>query len=278
MTGAISGATVVVGVIGDPIAHSLSPAIHNAAFSASGLDWVYVAFPVEAGRGRAAVAAVRDLGLRGLNVTMPHKADAAAACDDLSPAAQVLRSVNTVVRRDEGTLFGDSTDGEGLVRALTDDDVDLEGRRVLVIGAGGAARAVVPALAGAGATVVVSARRDEAAEEAARLAGAATAPFTELGEVVAGTDVVVNATPLGMHGEAPPFDTSALRDAHTVVDLVYEPARTPLLEAARARGAKTVGGLGMLVHQAALSFTLWTGTQAPIDAMREAAQGALNGA
>lgn len=271
----VTARTRVAGVIGDPVRHSLSPVMQNAAFEAAGLDWVYVAFEVPRGSGARAVAAMGELAIAGLNVTMPHKAAAASACDELSAAAARLRSVNTVVLREDGTLYGDSTDGEGLVRSLAEEGVELEGRLVLVIGAGGAARAIVPSLDHAGARVTVSARRPEAADEAVVLTGGATAAYEQLGDAVVEADVVVNATPLGMAGEPPPFDPDRLEPRHTVVDLVYDPAQTPLIEAAAARGSRAVGGLGMLVHQGALAFTLWTGEEAPLDAMREAASRAL---
>src|SRR5688572_25916274 len=137
----ITGATRVVGVIGDPVRHSLSPAIHNAAFAALGLDWVYVAFPVATGRGGDAVAAARTLGLAGLNVTMPHKAQVAAACDDLTDDARALRAVNTVVIGEDGRALGASTDGEGFLASLAEDGIAVgDGTRVLIVGAGGAAK------------------------------------------------------------------------------------------------------------------------------------------
>lgn len=271
----VTARTTVAGVVGDPVRHSLSPVMHNAAFAATGLDWVYVAFPAPRGRGRAAVGAARDLGIAGLSVTMPHKADAADECDELSERAARLRSVNTVVARD-GKLFGDSTDGEGLLRSLAGEHVEVGGRAVLLVGGGGAARAVALALAEAGARVQVAARRAEAAADVAGVAGASTAPYAELDEAVRAADVVVNATPLGMQGEEPAFDPGALGPTHAVVDLVYQPATTPLLRHAREAGARTVGGLGMLVHQAALAFRLWTGVEAPVDIMREAARQHLN--
>jgi shikimate dehydrogenase len=263
------GATRVVGVIGDPVAHSRSPAMHNAAFEALGLDWVYVAFPVARGQGAAAVRAVRALGLAGLNVTMPHKPDAAAACDDLTPAAASLGAVNTVVADQDGALIGHSTDGAGFLRALGDEDVDVSGRRCLVVGAGGAARAITHALGDAGADVTVAARRQDQARSAAALAPGGTAVPLE-DAPVEGVAVVVNATPLGMHGEPPPFDPARLRSGQFVYDTVY-PAETPLLSEARARGARAAGGLGMLVHQGALAFELWTGCAPPLDVMRAAA-------
>jgi len=264
----ITGATRVVGVIGDPVGHSRSPAMHNAAFDALGLDWVYVAFPVARGDGAAAVRAVVRLGLAGLNVTMPHKADAAAACDDLAPAAAALGAVNTVVNADD-VLIGHSTDGDGFVRALDDEGIELSGQRALVVGAGGAGRAITHALGRASALVTVAARRPEAARSAASLAPDGVAVGLD-GLSVEGFEVIVNATPLGMDGETPPFDTAKLHAGQFVYDTVY-PVETPLLREARARGLRAAGGLGMLVHQGALSFSLWTGVAPPLDVMRAAA-------
>jgi len=265
-----SGATRVAGVIGDPVTHSLSPALHNAAFAAAGLDWVYVAFPVAAGEGAAALAAMRALGIAGLNVTMPHKTDVARACDELTDTAARLESVNTVVPLGGGRLLGDSTDGPGLLRALAADGVEVAGLRVVVLGAGGAARAVALALAGAGASVTIWARRFEAAGAAAAASGGDVAG--DAGTAVASADIVVNATPIGMGGEPPPFDPAFLHAGQHVVDLVYHPSDTPLLAAARAAGAGTSNGLGMLVHQAALAFERWTGVAAPVDAMAAAVE------
>jgi shikimate dehydrogenase len=265
---AITGATRVVGVIGDPVGHSRSPAMHNAAFDVLGLDWVYVAFPVARGDGVAAVRAVTMLGLAGLSVTMPHKADAAAACDDLAPEAATLGAVNTVVNAD-GTLVGHTTDGDGFLRAVDDEGIEVAGRPALVVGAGGAARAITHALGRAGAHVTVAARRPEAARSAASLAPDGDAVGLD-GIAVERFDVVVNATPLGMGGEAPPFDVSKLHAVQFVYDTVY-PVETPLLREARARGLRAAGGLGMLVHQGALSFSLWTGVAPPLDVMRAAA-------
>jgi len=264
----ITGATRLVGIIGDPVGHSRSPAMHNAAFDALGLDWVYVAFPVPRGQGAAAVQAVATLGLAGLNVTMPHKADAAAACDDLSSEAAALGAVNTVVNMD-GTLAGHSTDGDGFLRALDDEGITVAGRRAVVLGSGGAGRAITHALGRVGAHVTVAARRHEAARSAAALApGGVAVGVDEL--AVESFDVVVNATPLGMEGQPPPFDTDRLRAGQFVFDTVY-PVETPLLREARARGLRAAGGLDMLVHQGALSFSLWTGVAPPLELMRAAA-------
>lgn len=264
----IDGDTRLAAVIGWPVRHSRSPAIHNAAFAATDLNWVYVALPVAPGRGGDAVRAAATLGLAGLNVTMPHKADAARACAELTPAAEMLGSVNTVVVREDGSCLGDSTDGEGFLRALADDGLDPAGRSVLLLGTGGAARAVAAALVGRGARVAVAGRRAEAVSElVAAVPGVEPASWPGVEPVAA--EVVVNATPVGMgdDGGLPVVP----RADQWVVDLVYHPLETPLLRRARELGAPTVGGLGMLVHQAALSFERWTGRPAPLDAMRASA-------
>jgi shikimate dehydrogenase len=269
----------VAGIIGDPVRHSLSPLLHNAGFAAAGLDWVYVAFPVPAGQAALAVAAMRILGIDGLSVTMPHKAHVLAGLDRLSPAAERLGAVNTVVR--EGLdLVGHSTDGQGFVDALrAGPEGDPEGRRVLVLGAGGSARAVCLALAEAGAAEVgVVGRRPDAVAAAVALClgrGRAAA-IDEVGEA----DLVVNATPVGMgSGPAPslPFDLDASRlgPGQAVVDLIYHPLATALVLASQARGATASNGLGMLVHQGALQFRLWTGEAAPLEAMDAAVRAAM---
>jgi shikimate dehydrogenase len=265
----------VVGVIGDPIAHSLSPLLHNAAFDALGLDWVSVAFPVEAGSTADALAGMRALRIAGLSVTMPHKSSAFAAVDDVTDVARRLGVVNCVSWRD-GALVGDSTDGEGFLAALRRAvDFDPASKRCVVIGAGGAARAVTLALADAGAAeVVVVNRTASRAEEAAALAG--TVGRVGSGADVGDAELVVQATPVGMTGvgasDALPVDPGTLHAGQVVADLVYYPLETPLLDAARARGAVAVGGLGMLVHQAALALERWTGGAVPVEAMWAAAE------
>ena len=266
-----SARTRVAAVIGDPVRHSRSPVIHNAGFRALDLDWAYLAFEVPAGSVPEALAAVRLLGIEGLNVTMPHKADVAVAVDRLSPVADALGAVNTVVREGD-ELVGENTDGAGFLRSLADEAFDPAGRSAVVLGAGGAGRAVIHALAGAGADVVVVARRPEAAATAAEL-GARIGDMAAIGAA----DLVVNATPVGMHGVTGlhhepqlPFDPTVLHAGQLVVDLIYEPLVTPLLDAAKQRGAAAVNGVGMLLHQAALAFELWTGQPAPLPAMSAA--------
>ena len=265
-------------MIGDPVRHSLSPVLHNAAFAALGLDWAYLAFEVAEGQAEAAIRGVRALGLAGLSVTMPHKEAVARVVDRLSPTAERLQAVNAVVQSGQA-LVGESTDGQGLLDALErDHGFDPSGRPCLVLGNGGAARAAVAALADAGASqVVVVGRSPERAAAAAALAG--ELGRAGRGEDVARADLVVNATPVGMagHPEAPLFDPALLGPGQVVVDLVYHPLVTPLVAEARRRGAAATGGLGVLVHQAARAFSLWTGRDAPRDVMVAAAMEAAGG-
>ena len=257
-------------MIGDPIRHSRSPAIHNAAFAAAGLDWVFVAFEVPPGSGSAAVKAVHSLGLGGMSVTMPHKQDAAWACDELTPEAIALGAVNAIVPIERGRTHGASTDGEGFLRSLRDQGIDPGAVSSLVLGAGGAARAITLAL---GRPVRRSRWRRAGRTPRSRppASSAVRMPRCSPTATSGAFDLVVNATPLGMQGEDPPIDVNRLNSRQFVVDTVYHPMETPLLAAARARGVPCVNGLGMLVHQAALAFEMWTGVEAPLDAMRAAA-------
>lgn len=263
-------------MIGHPVGHSRSPAIHNAAFAALELDWAYLAFDVATGSVAEALAGARALGLAGLSVTMPHKEAVAAVVERRSPAVEALGAANTVVFG-EGELWVDNTDAPGFLASLHDagPSADPSGRRCLVRGAGGAARAVVWALAGAGAAevVVVPGRDRSRAESVVALGGPVARIGT--GDDASNMDIVINATPLGLNmqdgaGEPLPVDVSLLRAGQVVVDLVPR-ASTPWLEAAAGQGATVVGGLGMLVHQAALAFTMWTGEHAPLDVMHQAA-------
>ena len=274
----LRASTVLAGVIGDPVRHSLSPVLHNAAFEALGLDWAFLAFEVAAGRVGPTLDGMRAMGIAGLSVTMPHKAAVAEAVDELTAAADTLRAVNCVVN-EGGRLIGHNTDGSGFVDALAHDvGFSVSGRSCVVLGAGGAARAVVWALAQAGATdVVVVNRTAVAAHAAAALAG----PIGRVGDVAAVRDVdlVVNVTSVGMGATGDlPLDPDLLAAHHVVADLVYLPVDTGLLRAAREVGATFVDGVGMLVHQAARAFTLWTGQPAPIEVMITAARQELRNA
>ncbi|HTU39471.1 MAG TPA: shikimate dehydrogenase [Acidimicrobiales bacterium] len=281
----------IVGVIGSPVAHSLSPVLHNAAFAALGLgsQWHSFAFEIAAGAVPAALWDMRRFDVRGLSVTMPHKADVAAAVDELSEEARILEAVNCVINRD-GVLRGANTDGEGFVASLQrGSGFDPGDATCLVVGAGGAARAVLLALAGCEAgEVVVLNRTLMRARAAVGLAGNVGSVVESedpdaVARVVAAADLVVNATPIGMAGTdsaaaeadsewlVPP---TLLRKGQVVVDLVYAPRPTPWLASAAKAGATTLDGLGMLVHQAAAQVTLWTGQEAPVTAMWDAAEAA----
>jgi shikimate dehydrogenase len=258
-------------VIGDPVRHSRSPAIHNAAFEALGLDWTFVAFEVGPGDAGAAVQAMRTLGLGGMSVTMPHKSDVLGALDDLSPQARRLGAVNCIAWDGPERLVGHNTDGDGFLASLAAEGVAVQGRRCVVLGAGGAARSVVLALAGAGASeVLVCARRSAAADAAAELAGPAGATIEpeRVPAALGDAHLLVNATPLGMSERDPlPVVPDSLHPGLFVAELIYHPSRTALLAAAESAGAAGANGLGMLVQQAAAAFELWTGRAAPLEAM-----------
>lgn len=273
MTKPISGSTRLAAVIGFPVRHSLSPAMHNAAFAANGLDWRFVALEVSAGRGADAVAAMRALGISGMAVTMPHKEDVAQAVDEVDAASSLLGSVNTVVLRDDGSTFGASTDGAGFVNSLSAAGIAVVGLRAVVVGAGSAARSVIAALAAAGIADVAivnrttsSANRAASVSEKARVGSLADIDLAHL---------VVNTTSVGMGTDQTPFDVGLLRPDLIVADIVYHPIDTGLLRAARKVGARAVDGLGMLAHQAALQQALWTGVLVDPLSMRRAAEAEL---
>ena len=269
----------VAALIGSPVAHSLSPVIHQAAFDAAGVDWTYAAFDVAPGHAAEAIGAMRVLGLAGLSVTMPHKHDVAAAVDRLDPAAQALGSVNTVSWHGD-ELVGSSTDGAGFVSSLADDGVEIVGADVAVIGAGGAARSVIDELGRAGAaSVSIINRTVERAESASNLAAVASVGSAD---DIAAAQIVVNASSVGM-GVDPaaagaddlPCDLALLHAEQIVVDLVYHPLQTAWLYRAEQVGARPIDGLGMLIHQAALQQQAWLGERPDVDVMRRAALAAL---
>ena len=261
----------VVGIIGSPVGHSLTPILQQAAFQELGLPWQSAAFEVGSGGGKGAIEAMKALGIRGLSVTMPLKKEAAFAADVLSPEAKALESVNCL-SLERGQVMGLSTDGDGLLAALhRSHGLDPQGRSVAIIGAGGAARSIAEAFGRRGAgSVVVVARRSEEAARCAALAGDAGRSGGPA--EAAACDVIVNATPVGMGGtstqDSPALvAASDLRPRALAVDLVYHPIETPWLLAAKNAGCEIAGGLGMLVHQAALQIERWTGHEAPLEAM-----------
>lgn len=274
----------LTGLLGWPVSHSISPALHHAAFRSRRMDWLYLAFAVPPGGLRAALLGAQALGFRGLNLTVPHKVAAVPLLSGLSREARLLGAVNTVVFR-SGRLFGENTDGRGFVRALAEGGIRLAGKTVFLAGAGGAGRAVamMAALEGASAIAIADPVASRAAALAARLnrtvrglARAVAVGSAGWREALSAADFAVNASPLGLKGSDPlPFPPARLPRSSAVFDLVYNPPQTKLLAAARAAGRRGLGGLGMLVHQAALSWELWTGEKAPLDEMKKAARSAL---
>jgi shikimate dehydrogenase len=256
-------------VIGHPVRHSLSPAIHNAVFQEADLDWWFTRFDVLPGGAAAAIAAMPVLGIGGLAVTMPHKQQAADSVDAVDVAAERLHSVNTVVLRDDGSTFGASTDGQGFVDSLTGAGVIVAGRRVVVLGAGGAARSIIEALGRSDVADIAIVNRTRSSAQAA----AALADVARVGSLddVGHADVLVNSTSVGMGSAESPIAPHLLRPELAVADNVYHPLETALLQAARATGAPTVDGLEMLVHQAVLQQELWTGRRPDPMLLREAA-------
>jgi shikimate dehydrogenase len=279
--GGVRGATRVYGILGDPVAHSLSPAMQNAAFAAAGLDAVYVPFPVRAAGLAASVAGLHAAGVAGLNVTVPHKEAALALADELRPRARACGAVNTLIRTRRG-FAGDNTDGLGFLAALAEARHPPRGREVLIIGAGGSARSVAHALLGAGSARLVVANRTPA--RAASLVAALDDPRA----AAAGLDVlrdraelarfglIVDCTSAGLAGGAlPPLRLAATRPDVLCCDLLYGPRPSRFLARARAGGRRTMDGAGMLLHQGALAFSLWTRRPAPLAAMRRALRRAL---
>lgn len=287
----IDGGTKLVGLIGWPVEHSLSPAMHNAAFDAVSLNWRYVPLPVPPEQIEAAVRGLAALGFCGANVTVPHKQAVVPLVDCLSPDAAASGAVNTLVlertNRGEATIRGDNTDQEGFVRALRRAGFDPAGKRGVVVGAGGGGRAVVFGLLVMGAAdVLILDRISKKAEtlildlEGHSSSRLRTRPLTSqtLIESARSADLLVNATPVGMW---PRMEESIwpekvpLPRGLVVFDLVYNPPETRLLWQARKSGAHPIGGLAMLVGQGSLSFEQWTGKKAPTEVMRHACQRAL---
>ena len=273
--------TATYGILGWPVEHSRSPAMHNAAFKAKGIDAVYVRFPVHPDHVGEAVRGLRALGIRGANVTVPHKEAVIPYLDDLSRDARAMGAVNTIVLERE-QLIGHNTDAPGLARSLEEAKVPLDGARVVVLGAGGAARAAVVGLAQRGASHVVIAARRKSQSELLReqLASACKCPLDAitlereaLAEAFREATLVVQSTSatLATSPDATAFAASlpldVLRRDATVMDLVYKPRETAVLARAKAAGVRTVDGLGMLLHQGALAFELWTHLHAPLPVM-----------
>ena len=268
------------GVIGDPIEHTLSPTIQNAAFNHLKLDFVFLAFHVKAVELENALRGMCGFGIHGLNVTMPHKNAVISHLDEVDSTVQFLGSVNTILNED-GKLSGFNTDGVGALNALKENGIDLSDKKVLLLGAGGAAKAIAFSFAQEAGSLYILNR---APERAAVLADDLNRVFGT--KIVGGTlssgavqknvkdaDILVNATSVGMH---PHIDQSLvapqwLKPNLTVMDIVYNPVETKLAKDAKAAGAKVISGVEMLIYQGAASFKIWTGKSAPIEVMRNAA-------
>jgi shikimate dehydrogenase len=273
-------------LIGDPVERSPSPAMHNAAFKALGLNSIYIALPIPKPMLAKAVDGIRALSISGFNVTVPHKIAIVDMLDKLEESAKLVGAVNTV-KNVGGKLVGFNTDGDGALRALEQTAGTLKGKKVVLLGAGGAARAIAFSLANAGAEISIANRTVSKArtlsKEIERKLGVSVKSLglsrPELTKAISGADVLINATTVGMHPKVNQTLVTAdmMHRGLVVNDIVYKPPETRLLREAKLAGAKTVGGLGMLVHQGALSFEIWTGRRAPIKVMEDAVRRELGG-
>ncbi len=268
----------LVGAFGCPIDENPTGVMEEAAFAAMGLDYRYLTIKVNKGDLAPAMAAVRALNMRGVNLTIPHKVEVLKYLDELSPAAEIIGAVNMVVH-ENGKLWGENTDGKGLITSYANEGVSVEGKTIMVLGAGGAARAigVECALAGAKKIYIANIVREQG-EELVELIKKRTNAASEfimwegsIG-VPADVEILAQATSLGLYPnvhEKPDIDYNTIRPGMVVSDVIFNDPNTLFLGEAKARGAKTINGLGMLINQGALNFTLWTGVEAPVEIMTE---------
>ncbi len=271
-------------ILGHPVAHSLSPAMQNAALRALGLDYEYRIMPVPPEDLEKRINELKDLSVAGFNVTIPHKIAVLSLLDELDETASVVGAVNTVVNSG-GHLRGYNTDSPASTRVLREAYGDLAGCRVVILGAGGAARAVASGLAPYAEWIIVLARDEAKAESLARDVRGRTGveirggDIGGAGKILSSADILVNATPVGMspHWGMSPIEADILHPGLLVFDLVYNPERTRLLRDAESAGARTIGGIAMLVYQGTEAFRLWTGREAPEALMMRAARNALGG-
>lgn len=282
----ITAKTKLCALIGNPVAHSMSPVMHNAAFKELGLDYVYTAFKVEAGDLSKTAEAMRALGIRGLNVTVPHKVNIIPFLDKIDPLAEKIGAVNTIVNN-EGVLTGYNTDALGFLRSLTEKGINPKGKNIAIIGAGGASRAISFILAQNGAKLKILNRKEEfewaeALSESINSAFNGTSEALELNEQnlknsLENSSILINATSVGMspNTEGSVAPANLLRKDLVVFDSVYNPLETKLLKDAKGKGALTIGGLDMLVWQGALAFEMWTGAKPPAELMKTKALEAL---
>lgn len=270
----ISGKTRILGIIGDPVEHSRSPQMQNSALAAVGLDYIYVPFHVRSELLGEAVAGLRAAGVTGFNVTIPHKVAIIPFLDRLSPEAAEIGAVNTVCN-ENGTLIGYNTDGIGLVSSLRSElGFELSGRKLIVIGAGGAARAAIHACSAAGASQLIIVNRT--LDKAAGIASRYKVLFPKVHFICCRSlsvpdytaDLLINTTSIGMDGVSPAADIEMIGSDCAVYDMIYVPSETPLLSSARRRGLRCANGLGMLAAQGERSFTIWTGVTPPAEVMK----------
>ncbi len=269
----IDSHTALYGVVGNPIRHSLSPSMHNAAFSEAGLNAVYLCFEAEDPEG--CVRGMRALGIKGLSVTIPFKSAVIPCLDEVDLVARKIGAVNTIVNRN-GRLIGTNTDAYGAWKALTE-KVSPRGKRCLMVGAGGAARAIGCILREKGVDLTVVNRSRERGEALAQILGC---PFVSLDHMAGEKpELLIQTTPVGMypHQDQSVIPEEILQKGMVVMDIVYNPLKTRLLRAARERGCKTIDGLGMLVHQGSEQFRFWTGREPPLQVMRKAVLETLGG-
>ncbi len=272
----ITGRTKIMGLFGYPVEHTMSPAMHNAAFAHLGMDCRYLPFRVRPEMLGSAVSAIRALGLVGVNVTVPHKESVIPFLDEVDKEAAFIGAVNTIVNS-EGTLHGYNTDGRGFMRSLSENNVSVDETRVLVVGAGGASRAVSYYLSEKAQYLFLSdidtEKRNRLVADLSRIRGNVKA--LDRPDDPAAFDIIVNATPLGLKdGDPVPLDTSGLSSGQVVCDLIYK--KTRLLEGASQKGCRILDGLGMLLWQGVLAFELWTGVMPPVEVMRNALLKALH--
>ncbi len=282
----IDGSTKIVGVFGAPVAHTASPAMHNAAFASLGMNWVYVAFHVEPKDLRSALQGARDMGLAGLNLTIPHKILALDLVDEVHSEARKLGAINTILIN-HGRLRGFNTDGYGISRAIQEEfGFTFEGKRVLVLGAGGAGRAIAVECALEGATKIFVANRTTARiGPIAREVASTKIEFRALAldsgaiaHVIDEVDLLINATSVGLNEtESLGLDARLFSSRLCVYDTIYRPAETELLRTAAKAGARVANGLSMLLYQGAKSFEIWTKRKAPVPVMRQALRAAIYG-
>ena len=283
----ISGRTQIYGIFGYPVEHTFSPGMHNAAFKRLGMDACYVPFAVHPDRLGEAARAILPLGLRGLNITVPHKEKIIQYLDELSEEARLIGAVNTIEIR-QGRLVGHNTDGRGFLRSLNENaGFNPKGKKVLFIGSGGAARAVGFCLALAGASKIYvrdldTRKADLLVSDIRAKTGAASASIHDdepLAAYAADADCLINATPLGLKRTDPlPIPRDFVMKKHLACDLVYNPPETAFLRTAKSRGAKRLAGLGMLLYQGVIAFEIWTGKRAPVQTMKNALSRQIAGA